>query len=104
MNNAELKIKLEEELDVVSQELSDLGHEDIDPTATESDELADRIEASEESTGETSVLSARKKEIVFALKRMQDGTYGTCEECGEKIEEDRLEANPAARTCKLHME
>src|SRR4051812_29221428 len=104
MNNAELKIKLEEELDVVSQELADLGHEDADPTATESDEVADRMEASEENAGETNVLSARKREIVAALKRMQDGTYGMCEECGEKIEEDRLEANPAARTCKLHME
>jgi DnaK suppressor protein len=104
MTHAELKLKLEEELDLVSQELADLGHEDIDPTATEPDELADRQEANEESAGETGVLSARQKEIVFALKRMQDGTYGMCEECGEKIEEDRLEANPAARTCRMHME
>lgn len=104
MNIAELKLKLEEELDTVSQELADLGHEDIDPTATEPDELADRMEASEESAGETSVLSARRLEIVAALKRMQDGTYGMCEECGEKIEEDRLEVNPAARTCRMHME
>lgn len=104
MTNAELKLKLEEELDVVNQELADLGHEDIDPTATESDELADRQEASEENVGETSALTARKNEIAAALKRMQDGTYGFCEECGEKIEEDRLDANPAARTCKVHME
>lgn len=104
MNIAELKLKLEEELDVVSQELADLGHEDIDPTATEPDELADRQEASEENVGETSTLTARRLEIAAALKRMQDGTYGFCEECGDKIEEDRLEANPAARTCKVHME
>ena len=104
MTHAELKLKLEEELDLVSQELADLGHEDIDPTATEQDELADRQEANEESVGETSALSSRKREITAALARMQDGTYGMCEECGEKIEEDRLEANPAARTCKLHME
>ena len=31
------------------------------------------------------------------------GTYGTCEVSGEQIEEDRLEADPAARTCKAHM-
>ena len=79
MTNAELKLKLEEELDVVSQELADLGHEDVDPTATEPDELADRQEASEENVGETSALTARRLEIAAALKRMQDSTYGFCE-------------------------
>ncbi len=96
-------MKLEEELDTVTQELADLGHEDIDSTATESDELADRMEEHGENLSEKSTLSVRKKEVEAALGRMQDGTYGICEECGEKIEEDRLEANPAARTCRAHM-
>ncbi len=104
MTNDELKMKLEEELDTVVQELADLGHEDIDPTATEPDELADRMEESEEHASETATLLARKKEITAAMARMAAGTYGFCEECGEKIENDRLEANPAAATCRLHME
>ncbi len=103
MTNDELKIKLEEELDTVVQELADLGHEDIDATATEQDELADRMEAEEEHSSETTTLLARKKEITAALARVAAGTYGFCEECGEKIEGDRLEANPAAATCKMHM-
>ncbi len=104
MNMEQLKQKLEDELDVVKQELSDLGHEDIDETATEADELADRMEEREENSSEKVTLLARLKEITGALARMTAGTYGFCEECGEKIEEDRLEANPAAGTCKLHME
>ncbi len=103
MTNEELRAKLEEEIDVVKQELSDLGVEDIDPTATESDELADRMEAEEEHSSEKATLLARKNEIIAAVARMDAGTYGFCEECGEKIEADRLEANPAAATCKLHM-
>jgi len=103
MTNDELKMKLEEELDTVIQELADLGHEDIDATATEADELADRMEESEEHSSETATLLARKKEIIAAAARMAAGTYGFCEECGEKVEEDRLEANPAAATCKMHM-
>jgi len=103
MTNDELKMKLEEELDTVIQELADLGHEDIDHTATELDEVADRMEESEEHSSETAMLLARKKEIIAAAARMAAGTYGFCEECGEKIEEDRLEANPAAATCKVHM-
>lgn len=104
MNNEELKLKLEEEFDLVEQELADLGVEDIDETATQQDELADRQEEHGENLSEKSALGARKLEIMAALKRMQDGTYGMCEECGEKIDEERLEANPAARTCRLHME
>lgn len=96
-------MKLEEELDTITQELADLGHEDIDSTATESDELADRMEEHGENLSEKSTLSFRKKEVEAALDRMQDGTYGICEECGEKIEEERLEANPSARTCRAHL-
>lgn len=104
MTNEELRAKLEEELDTVIQELADLGHEDIDPTATEPDELADRMEESEENSSETAALLIRKKEIVAAVARLAAGTYGFCEECGEKIEQDRLDANPAAATCKAHMQ
>jgi DnaK suppressor protein len=97
------QIHLEEELDTVSQELAELGHEDIDPSATESDELADRMEEAEEHAGETVTLIARKKEITAALARITAGTFGFCEECGEAIAEDRLEVNPAAATCSMHM-
>ena len=89
---------------MVAQELADLGHEDIDETATEPDELADRMEEHGENIAEKTALAARKAEIVAALGRIKDGTYGFCEECGEKIEEDRLDANPSARTCRAHME
>jgi DnaK suppressor protein len=38
-------------------------------------------------------------EIDAALKRLDTGTYGICEECGGAIGEGRLEARPVARTC-----
>ncbi len=103
MNTNEAKLKLEEELDTVAQELVELGHDDIDDTATEPDELADRMEEHGENLAEKAALKVRKNEIVAALARIDAGTYGFCEECGEKIEEDRLEANPAAATCTMHM-
>jgi DnaK suppressor protein len=34
-----------------------------------------------------------------ALARMDDGSYGTCEECNTAIERDRLEALPYATLC-----
>lgn len=34
-----------------------------------------------------------------ALRKIDDGTYGTCEECGEEIDEGRLKAVPYAEYC-----
>jgi RNA polymerase-binding transcription factor DksA len=38
-------------------------------------------------------------EVEVALARAREGTYGTCQSCGEPIGEGRLEARPAATTC-----
>ncbi len=37
--------------------------------------------------------------IKEALERIEDGTFGICEECGEKIAEKRLRARPMATLC-----
>ena len=37
------------------------------------------------------------QEIDDALRRIDDGTYGTCVRCGKPIDEARLEAVPTAR-------
>jgi DnaK suppressor protein len=39
------------------------------------------------------------KKIEQALKRIEDGTFGECDECGEDIELRRLEARPTATLC-----
>ncbi|HET8527990.1 MAG TPA: TraR/DksA C4-type zinc finger protein [Gaiellaceae bacterium] len=38
-------------------------------------------------------------EIDAALKRIDDGTYGTCVKCGREIQVERLEARPWASLC-----
>ena len=38
-------------------------------------------------------------EVEAALRRVDDGTYGTCLRCGRAIPAGRLEARPVARTC-----
>ena len=42
---------------------------------------------------------ARLADIDAALVRVRAGTYGVCEQCGESIAPQRLEARPASRTC-----
>lgn len=55
----------------------------------------------------TAVLSHSIKElreIEAAQERLREGTYGHCEECGEPIPFERLQAYPAARLCLADQE
>lgn len=109
------KAKLEEDLRTVTEELKGLGihnpevPEDWIATPAEEmdrepdlNEAADRVEEWGERRATLAVLETRYNNLVRALKKIEDGTYGICEITGEPIEEDRLEAYPAARTMKAH--
>jgi len=118
MNIEHFKQRLEEEKRVVEGQLKSLGREnpkipgDWEATGGEletlsplqdSNEAADKLEEYEERREETDQMEIRLREINEALQKIEKGAYGICEVCGGQIEEDRLEANPAARTCKAHM-
>lgn len=115
MNTDTIKQKLEEERNLLESELASLGRVDQTgdweatpevqsaPEADEND-LADRSEDFEERSSTLDVLEGRLTDIKVALDKIEGGKYGICEVCENQIEEDRVEANPAARTCKSCME
>ena len=39
------------------------------------------------------------KDIADAFRKLQNNTYGLCEECGQEIDIKRLQVNPLARFC-----
>lgn len=39
------------------------------------------------------------REVMTALRKLDEGGFGDCERCGERIAEKRLEALPFARYC-----
>jgi RNA polymerase-binding transcription factor DksA len=47
-------------------------------------------------------VEAELADVEHALRRLDDGTYGTCEVCGKAIPDERLEAMPATRLCVAH--
>jgi len=48
-------------------------------------------------------LASLLHEVDSALERMDQGTYGICEECHEPVERSRLLANPLVRYCLDHL-
>ncbi|MBP9749657.1 MAG: TraR/DksA C4-type zinc finger protein [Candidatus Pacebacteria bacterium] len=69
----------------------------------DANESADRTEEYQIDSIVLNELEARYRNTVRALKKIEAGTFGVCEVSGEPIEEDRLRANPAARTAKAHL-
>lgn len=71
---------------------------DIDIDGDETDEIQGKIIALANAQ-----LILRDKEklmrIQNAFRRIVDGTFGACEECGEDISEKRLFVNPGFTTC-----
>jgi DnaK suppressor protein len=103
------KSKLEAELGSVSQRNPqnpgdwDTKAETRDDNRADENDNADVLEELVNDEAIVRQLESQLVEVNAALGRMEAGTYGTCETCGAEIEADRLEANPAARTCKAHM-
>ena len=81
------------------EDLSDTSVADIDTPSGDSVDIA-ALEINQNSlvkVGKRELNHLKKIEV--ALKKMEDGTYGECENCGEQIAVARLLARPVAQLC-----
>ncbi|MEK7584934.1 MAG: TraR/DksA C4-type zinc finger protein, partial [Patescibacteria group bacterium] len=67
-------------------------------------DVADRMDEFEYREPMVAALEGRLHQVTAASARIDAGTYGNCIVCQNQIEVERLEANPAAATCKQHLE
>jgi RNA polymerase-binding transcription factor DksA len=116
MDTAIYKERLLAEKEKLEGELPSVGRrnpsnpndwEPVPPPETQPE--ADPVDAADYSEGfdaNASIvadLETRYNDVLAALSRIEGGTFGTCEVSGEPIEAERLDADPAARTCKAHV-
>jgi DnaK suppressor protein len=110
MDEAEARERLQQEKERVSALATDLRAEGLDQS--EGDQLSE-LSAYDQHQAELgsetferekdiSILEALETELAElekALRKVDEGTYGICEACGNPIPTERLEAMPAARLC-----
>src|SRR5215813_7848947 len=71
----------------------------------DSDDLPDEMDLASSEYLQSFTFRLRGREKTFldkinkALAKLDDGTFGTCEECGEEITLRRLEARPETNLC-----
>jgi RNA polymerase-binding transcription factor DksA len=70
---------------------SDVDH--LEESTDQTEELGNHLAASQD-------LKNRLDEIDVALSKIHSGSYGVCEKCGAKIEEEVLDIAPESRFCK----
>lgn len=116
LNKHTIKENLEKEKEILVSELKDIARfdeetgeweaipEEMITKEPDDNEMADRFEEFETRGSTMDVLVARLKNVEEALLKVDTNSFGVCEKCGNPIEEDRLEVNPAAKTCKAHLE
>ncbi len=116
INTEHFKEKLLAELKRLESELETVGRKnpsnpldweakegEMNTDTAEEAEIAEGIEQYENNSAILKQLEIQYNDVKDALAKIDTGTYGICEVSGLPIEEDRLEANPAARTCKAEM-
>ena len=116
LNKQKIKESLEKERDVLLAQMSDMGKmnpetgeweampEAQDFPEADSNDQADRFEEFESRSSMIKDLGNRLNNILSSLKNINRVSFGKCEVCGKDIELTRMEANPAAKTCKKHLE
>lgn len=115
-NYDDFKQKLETEKAELEAQLSTIGRKNpdnpsdweavpVERDVSQADEniVADSIADYEDNNAILNTLEARYKDVKSGLDKIKHGVFGICQVCKKEIELDRLTANPAARTCKEHM-
>lgn len=111
----------QQNLDAIRQKLLDLRQEHLSELRRKSAEAAALMDEGVPDAGDASLtdnlrehlhlLGEKQREELLrideALDRIQQGDYGTCDDCGEVIDAGRIEARPFTRycvTCKEEIE
>lgn len=104
MDQARIRALLTERLAGLDDDLAELTAVPRDPAAAISfgkrvgegtNEAVDRLTK----VGTAEQLAAVRTDVVRALEKLEDGTYGLCDRCGASIAEERLEARPWSVLC-----
>lgn len=94
-----IRANLEARLAHLGLEVARLEAESSQPLEADWEEQANQIEDMEASQGLEAVRLQEANQIRAALRRIDQGTYGTCAHCGADISPARLAAMPTATNC-----
>jgi len=105
MNKAQLK-KFQDLLEAKRRDILKRAQQTLsEDMSLDADDLPDEMDLASSEYLQSFTFRLRGREKMFlekitkALERITDGSFGTCDECGEEISIKRLEARPETTLC-----
>lgn len=105
MNKKELKRFKEILTERRQQVMQAADHSREEGLGVDQNDLPDEVDLASTEADQSLLLRLRDRENVLlkkidkALKKIEEGDYGTCDVCGEDIDTKRLEARPVTDLC-----
>ncbi len=93
-------IKEKEELELILSEIDKELNKVKESDEFEASDMAEKFEEKQDFYSKKEVILKRLDDIQRALKRIDEGTYGICIKCNNKIEEVRLKIDPTTDLCR----
>lgn len=104
MDEKKIRADLSQRLAELEAEISSVTAVPLDPMGSVSfgkrigdgtNEAVERLNK----IGVADALEAKRVEVVRALEKLDEGSYGECDSCGDRIAAERLEALPWSGLC-----
>lgn len=92
-------------LEIMLEEIQEKGQNTLEDMSGSAQVYADPADRASQESDQFFTLRLRDRDrklitkVKAALERIEDGTYGICEECGEEISIPRLKARPVTTLC-----
>ena len=96
---AKTQARLEQQLSELEQRLARIQDDLAEPPENDWNERAVQMEDDETLERQAVLVTQEIASTRRALERIDNGSYGECVGCGEKISAQRLEARPEAALC-----
>jgi DnaK suppressor protein len=100
------RARLEESLRGLDDTLSTLGElgqgsdpAERQPAQSDPNDIASNLTDLERREATLDHARSQREEVLAALGRLDDGSYGRCVDCGSPLPEERLQARPEAARC-----
>lgn len=96
------KMELEKNLEQIAKPLNKKGGDyetNFEEIGNDKEDNATEIEQYSDNFSVETILEKKLQNIIRALQKIEEGTYGICEKCQREIDLNRLKASPSAKNC-----
>ncbi|GIH29341.1 dksA/traR C4-type zinc finger family protein [Acrocarpospora phusangensis] len=99
MDDATARMRLESMLEELDRSIGVLTGDPVSVRERSAADAGSDLTDADRNRAMIDVATRQRKAVLAALKRLDEGGYGRCVDCGKIVPEGRLEARPEAARC-----